>query len=453
MTPTTLPLRILLSAYACEPGKGSEPGVGWNWAIEMARLGHRVCVLTRQSNRVAIELGLHDADANSYAPNLDFIYYDLPAWARWWKRGGRGVHLYYLLWQIGAYGAARKAHLRHVFDAVHHLTFGVLRQPSLMGRLGIPFVIGPLGGGEATPPMLRRSFPFRSKVQEWGRDMANFVCRYDPLVRGMYRDAGLIPCRTPESLAWVPERYRAHSHCMPEVGVEAESEHPDVAASAGSVLKLVYIGRFLTWKGMDIGLRALAQLRTHGINVTLTMIGKGREADRWRALAVELGIDDAVTWVEWMKQDDLMDAYASFDALLFPSMHDSGANVVYEALAHGLPVVCLDLGAPAQIVNEHCGIVVGTKGKTVEQVVDALSASLYAFTRQPAWRTVLRAGARRRVRDFAWRTVVGRVWSDEGMGSALVKATKDRSDRATDLGTRPAQFGRPARRAAPHDNP
>src|ERR1700731_1179085 len=251
---TTPPLRILLSAYSCEPGKGSEPGVGWHWAVEMARLGHCVSVLTRQNNREAIELALGDANAKTYASNLSFIYYDLPGWARWWKRNGRGVHLYYLLWQIGAYGVARKAHLRHAFEAVHHLTFGVLRQPSLMGRMGIPFVIGPLGGGESTPPMLRRFFPFRSRVREWARDMGNFVCRYDPLVRGMYRDAGVVLCKTPESLAWVPERYRSHSRCMLEIGIDAKPELPDLAESAGSELRLVYVGLFFSLKGMAIGL-------------------------------------------------------------------------------------------------------------------------------------------------------------------------------------------------------
>ena len=33
-------MRILLSAYACEPGIGSEPGIGWHWALEIARLGN-----------------------------------------------------------------------------------------------------------------------------------------------------------------------------------------------------------------------------------------------------------------------------------------------------------------------------------------------------------------------------------------------------------------------------
>ena len=47
-------LRVLISAYACEPGKGSEPEVGWQWALQMARF-HDVTVLTRTNNREAIE--------------------------------------------------------------------------------------------------------------------------------------------------------------------------------------------------------------------------------------------------------------------------------------------------------------------------------------------------------------------------------------------------------------
>ena len=88
-------MRILLSAYACEPGKGSEPGVGWHWALETARLGHEVWVLTRANNRSAIEAALAQRPPMH---NLRFCYYDLPAWARWWKKGRRGIRLYCILY-------------------------------------------------------------------------------------------------------------------------------------------------------------------------------------------------------------------------------------------------------------------------------------------------------------------------------------------------------------------
>ena len=84
-------MKILLSAYACEPRKGSEPGVGWSAALLLSD-EHDVWVLTRANNRAAIEREL----GRCPLPRLHFVYYDLPSWARWWKRRRRGLQLYYL---------------------------------------------------------------------------------------------------------------------------------------------------------------------------------------------------------------------------------------------------------------------------------------------------------------------------------------------------------------------
>ena len=153
-------LSILLSAYACEPDKGSEPGIGWKWARNLAQAGHQVYVITRENNRASIEEALRKHPI----PGVRFAYYDLPRWARWWKKGGRGVHLYYFLWQWGAFQVAKRLCRQHSFDVVHHITFGVFRQPSFMAFLGLPFVFGPVGGGESAPHPLRQSFPTRGKV-------------------------------------------------------------------------------------------------------------------------------------------------------------------------------------------------------------------------------------------------------------------------------------------------
>ena len=91
-------MRVLAFAYACEPGKGSEPGAGWIWSRMLARIGE-VWVITRESNRVAIEAALAQVPEKE---NLHFEYVDLPARARFWKRGAKGARLYYLLWQVAA---------------------------------------------------------------------------------------------------------------------------------------------------------------------------------------------------------------------------------------------------------------------------------------------------------------------------------------------------------------
>src|SRR6516165_7239572 len=110
--------RILLSAYACEPGKGSEAEVGWMWATELEASGHDVWVLTREANRVALEGAMRE----QLGPRLHLVYYDLPRWIRRWKRGVRGVHWYNALWQWGAYRVARRLTKVGRFDCVQDVT-------------------------------------------------------------------------------------------------------------------------------------------------------------------------------------------------------------------------------------------------------------------------------------------------------------------------------------------
>jgi len=412
------PLRILYSAYACEPGKGSEPGIGWHWARESAALGHEVWVVTRRNNQAGIE-------ALSWAsPNLHFLYYDLPRWGCWWKRGGRGVHLYYLLWQWFAYRRVRSLHERRPFDVVHHITFGVLRQASFMGRLGIPLILGPLGGAERAPLALRRHYPLRGWLLEGLRDLANILGRYDPSVRAMFRRAALILVKTPESMAWLPAPYRHKAQCMLEIGIETRVEPSGTLTgtpvTAGKVLKLVYVGRFLPLKGMGLGLRALGKLRSRGVGFHLTMIGQGPERQRWQTLSGALGIADSVTWVPWMSQVQLLQAYRQFDLLLFPSLHDSSGNVVLEALAQALPVVCLELGGPARIVDNSCGQIVPVSGCNEQEVIDRLCAVLNAISEQPGRIAQLRAGAVLRARSFEWPRVLAEVWGAGGHARRLV---------------------------------
>lgn len=417
-------IKILMSAYACEPDKGSEPGVGWRWALETAALNHEVWVITRSNNKAAITNGL---SKHGKPQNLHVVYYDLPMWARWWKNGRRGVHLYYLLWQLGAYRYARKLHATHPFDAVHHITFGVTRQPSFMGGLGIPFIVGPLGGGERAPYPLRKYYTFAGKCKDAIRDVANLVARYDPWVRLMYRQASHIFLKTPESLNWLPAKYQHKASCMLEIGVDPRPvilQEKAVLTTRQKSLHVLYVGRFIYWKGMDLGLRAIAKMRANGIPVRVTMIGQGPQQHDWQQLIAQLKMGEAITWIPWMKQQDLLSAYQSFDLLLFPSLHDSSGNVVLEAMAGGLPVVCLDLGGPAQLVNAHCGQVVPVDGLSADQVIDGIAAALTTLSKSPEITAALRLGAMERAREFSWQHLVSEVWGPQGQGYRLaLKAT------------------------------
>jgi len=406
-------MKLLMSAYACEPNQGSEAGIGWNWVLETTRLGHEVWALTRANNREVIE---RELSKTKPMENLKFLYYDLCPWTRWWKKGERGIYLYYLLWQWGAYLLAKKVHNVERFDQVHHITFASVRQPSFMGNLGIPFIFGPVAGGERAPWRLGRSYGWRGWVTECVRDLANFLPRMDPLVRRTFKQAERIYVTSEQTLSLLPRKYRQKTSVQLAIGFNPseltslpEQRNPD--RKTNGRFRILFVGRLLYWKGMHLGFQAFARLLEERPYARLTMVGKGRDERQWRTLAKKLGVGNRIDWVPWLDRKDLPEIFSSHDVFLFPSLHDSGGMVVLEAMAHGLPVVCLDLGGPGQIVDDTCGFVIKTKGLNEESVIWALANCLTKLAEDSALRKRLSEGAAERVKKFRRSAQVGRIYS------------------------------------------
>jgi len=394
-------MRILLSAYACEPGKGSEPGMGWHWALEIARLGHEVWILTRENNLPSLERAL------TLQPNLPIhlVGYDLPAWLRWWKKGGRGVNAYYSLWQRGAYQVARRLALKTHFDLIHHITFAVFRQPSLMGRIGVPFVLGPIGGGESTPPRLLGSYPFRGRAVDAARDLANRIAGFNPAVRRSFARAALILCKTKETLAYVPPAYRVKCVMTQDVAIEEDRIAPEPSANP-SAPRFLYVGRLLYWKGIHLALQALAQMRRNCPDATLTVAGKGPDRKWLCQMADRLGIAHAVEWNGWVPREQVLDMYRGHTAFLFPSLHDSGGTVIMEALSQGLPIICMDTGGPGAMLPPSCGFKIPVEARSQAEVVCDLAAAMQQLAGNPALRLEMAQRALQAAKENTWRQVV-----------------------------------------------
>lgn len=399
--------RILLSAYACEPGRGSEPAVGWSWATELARLGHQVTVVTRAANRSAVE------QETSLPPeSLHFLYYDLPQRLVRWRKFKLGKTLYYVFWQWGAARHLRRLFPLPPFDLVHHVTYVAARYPSFMGSLGIPFWFGPVSGGEAVPAPLRAGFSAGQRWREGLRDLSNRLVRLDPLMRRTFLDAEKILV-TGDTLRLIPAHCRAKSKVQLAIGLADRDlpprrRRPNLRAIGPHLL---YAGRLLEWKGVDIALQAVHRIRGQFPGLLFTIIGEGPAKLQLQALCRKLELQDAVRWIAWQPQRRLAGHYLDADLLLFPSLRDSGAMVVLEALAHGVPVICTDLGGPGTIVNSTCGRVLPTAGRCRRQVADEMAESLTAVLALPDLLESLSYGARVRARQFKFEDLVKAVYA------------------------------------------
>ncbi len=404
-------MKILLSAYACEPNKGSEPGVGWHWASALRRRGFNVHVVTRSNNRTPIETA-HPPGSDR---NLTFHYYDLPSWLRFWKHWPGGIYLYYLLWQFGASRMAKRLHDREHFDRVQHITFVSFRQPSFMGELGIPFIFGPVGGGETMPAQLRASLPLSARIAEAVRGAGNRFAAIDPLMRRTYGHAQAIVCATEETRVAIPAEF--HSKCVVQRAIGID--HSDGAAlgktagldtTLGSRPRFLFVGRLLYWKGLHLALRALALVRQSVPDATLRVIGEGGEQSWLEQVARQAKVADCVEWIQRRPQNEIYKEYQESTALIFPSLHDSGGMVVIEAMAFGLPVVCLDLGGPGSIVNPEAGFSLPVKTLGEEAVVEQIASVMVRLTQDPELRERLSAGAMRRARELSWDAAVEGVY-------------------------------------------
>jgi len=404
-------MKILLSAYACEPNKGSEPAVGWNWTRSLIDQRHDVHLITRSNNQPSI-----DAFLEIEKLPLEVSYYDLPRWTRVWKFWPGGIYLYYLLWQIGAYGLAKKLHKARAFDRVQHSTFAAFRQPSFMGGLGIPFIFGPVGGGESMPPQLRRGVPLAGRIKETLRELGSAFTSYDPMMLYTFSKATVIACTTGDTLAKVPQRFHRKCMVLPAIGI-TESEIRDPADAEIRNPQFLFIGRLIYWKGVHLALRALALVRATIPQASMKIVGKGSEEAWLRQVADEAGVKDSVQWVESVPHENIQQEYASNVAFVFPSLHDSGGMVVLESLAAGLPVICLKLGGPGEIVTPSCGIGIEAQQQSEEAIIRLLADAMVTMATDKGLRESLSRNAPARARELTWYRAAQRLHSSPLLNS------------------------------------
>lgn len=365
-------MKILISAYACESGKGSEPGVGWNWSLAAAQK-HEVWVLTRANNQLSIEQAL----AESPQPSLHFVYLDLPAWALAWKRGPLGIRIYYVIWQLIAARTARRLHHEEAFDIVHHLTFANFSLPALICLADVPFVLGPVGGGQKVPLPLYPVLGVRGVAAELLTLGARWLMRLNPLVRIGWSRAAVILVNNEETRLALPRRVRSKALLRPNACVAAMKGE----RTAGAPDRVaVYCGRLHRFKGVSLAIRVLVLLPTW----RLLIVGDGPDGRRLRKIASRSGVADRVQFYPWLPQQELWKKLAACRTLLFPSLKEGAPSVIAEAQALGIPVVGFNRGGVAALAT-----VPGTRFRLVtpgspDESIRRLAAALRTFEEDDA---------------------------------------------------------------------
>lgn len=390
-----------MSAYACEPNKGSEPGVGWHWALQMSRF-HDVWVLTRANNRPTIEQVRLTPEQQSH---LHWVYLDLPRWARFWKKGSRGVQLYYYLWQWAAWRRGARLHRKISFDLLHHVTFGKYWVPSFLAFLPIKSLLGPLGGGESTPPALTGTISRQGRRFEFARNLARGLAHWGLPTRAIMRRASVVLATTEETKRRLEQLGASRVMVEAQLGMDDEQLEffGRFPVRTEKPFRLISIGRLLHWKGFHLGLQAFARFHRLCPASEYWIVSDGPEATAWKQLAHDLGIARRVTfWGRLPRLTDVYEKLAQSDVLVHPALHEAFGNVCLEALAAGRPVICLNTGGPGLQVTSACGFKAPVA--SLEEAVQSMADAMTQLYRDPELRLQMAVAARQRVRsEFHWR--------------------------------------------------
>lgn len=397
--------KVLLIAYACRPGESSEREVGWRWANLIQR-NHDVTVLTRTTHRQYIETALASRTVDDPAPA--FIYYDLPPWVRWFKRGERGLYIYYALWSVFSVLYARRQNHEGCWQLTHFLTFGTLLWPQFAFLMNTPYLLGPVGGGERIPLSLRKSFGFGGQMKLVMRRVMQKLMILDPVLHANLKRADKIFTRTRETLEMIPVSHRAKAELLLETAISPELVHHRLPERENDCFEIISVGRLIASKFNPLMLESLASFKSAWERpFHVTIVGDGPERSRLEALRNKLGL----TEVEFVGKKNSEDVYAALhrsDVYFSTTMKEGGTWAFFEAITCFVPIVCLKVNGPDMIVGDGCGIKVPPI--THAQARAALAEGLLALAEDPALRASYAARALAYLEEtYTWERVAQRV--------------------------------------------
>lgn len=359
--------RILMSAFSCQPGKGSEPGVGWNWALQTAKCAD-VYVLTRSKMKPYIDaVQLPEEVAN----HLHFVYCPSSA-----KLRSVTIYLEYLHWQRVAYHFAKKLCSEIQFDYIWHITWGNMFLPTYMYKLPVPFIWGPVGGAEQVPKKFWNEFPKKNRLIHKCKYNMGKHMRWIPWVYGPAKRAEIVIARTTATKNLFPENLRdkilVHlESCVMEQKDFYFPENTEDILKKGTGMNLIYTGRVCDIKNLHALVPVMKQIHGKYPDIRVHIVGDGNMMPKFKGLVEKNGLDETFYFYGNVERAKLLKAVSQADGFVFPSLREGASWSLLEAMYFELPIVAFDANGMHDTLSQECAVMVPLQGKTPEEATAA----------------------------------------------------------------------------------
>ncbi|MFV1967313.1 MAG: glycosyltransferase family 4 protein [Pirellulaceae bacterium] len=426
--------RVLQLAYACSPYKGSEPGVGWNRAVQAARYSDVWVVCEGGEFRPHME---HYFRANGDVDGLNVLYVPKTSLERRLSAVPGLYYLAYNRWHRRVFRFVQNLHAEIRFDLTHQVNMCGYREPGYLCQLDVPLVWGPIGGTQNHPWRNLDQAGLIGGVQETLRSVLNASqLRFSRRVHRAAHRADLLLAANSTVQRHFASVVGRPGERMCETGIHVP-QFPSSLAERDGPLRVLWAGEFRAFKALPMLLKALAEIRGE-VDFQLRVVGDGPQRKRWLRLARQWGLEDRVTWTGWLSHQETLRQYEWADLFAFTSLRDTTGSVIFEALSNGVPVIAPNHQGAGDIVTPDSGIPITVRA-TKEMIADYRQA-IQDLAADPAKRMRLRRGAVRRAQDYAWdeqgrrmrdyyRELLGEGfdWSDRRCARPIERKVQDTS--------------------------
>lgn len=347
-------LSILINAYACSPGMGSEPGMAWNWCVNLAK--HcELHIITEGEFREQIEAALKTLPQGK---NMHFYYNPVSDEIRkmCWNQGDWRFYTYYKEWQWKTYEMTRDICRHTHIDILHQLNMIGFREPGYLWKIeGIPFVWGPIGGLKQFPEAYLKGAGLKMQLFNKLKNRINvYQIRHDKRVTAALHKASLLISSIPDSYTAIKKHQHLESIIIPETGC---FNAPDVPTERfdEKTFHVMWVGKFDFRKQLPLALHTLAQTKNKHIILDIYGTGNETQVSAAKQLSGELGIAGQIIWHGSQPNQVVIDAMRRVQLFFFTSVSEDTSTVVLEAISNRLPVLCFNACGMASVIDEKVG--------------------------------------------------------------------------------------------------
>lgn len=404
--------KIILSAYACSPHKGSEYCVGWSWAVGLALKGFEVWCVTNiedyeDCEKERIRLKLY---------NLHFKPVRLPSLIDkyWLDNNKKVIYGHYYWWKRRASKVVRELNEVHKFDIAQHVSYGSFQQGSSLYKLdNCKVIFGPVGGGQMSLPIFKPYFGSSWRIEKIRKFVSGYLVRYGTALNETLKRADVVLTvnKETEELLKTSKFYKVGS-CfnISDSALPVQFENNEyINRVPKDELRILWVGRLLPRRGIELSLKALSFLPKE-MKYKFVIIGDGEQGENIPDWISKYNLNvDKIEHLGWIPYAQMHEEYRKADVMLFCPLRDTAGLQATEAMGFSLPIITMNISGMRTIVSHECGVKIDPT--TTEGTPKDIAKAIEKLYNDIEFRQKAAKAAYKRAMKYTWEYKINEVVS------------------------------------------